>query len=152
LENIITQSRPIGKTKIETPLLVPSFSSVCDRRIGDIHTHLIGHIPDCSLVSAYDLAYEYIDSQKIWASDLVYIDCGNYEYKSLKNCKDGRNWSRAQHYGVLDGLKALSEVVIVNFDEADFFEEQLKTALTFFQRYPSNTSCFLCKPFSKFSS
>jgi hypothetical protein len=152
LENNLTQLRPIGKTKIETPLLVPSFSSVCDRRIGEIHTHLISHIPDCSLVSAYDLAYDYVDSKKIWASNLVYIDCGNYEYQSLRTCKDGRNWSRTEHYRMLDGLKALSEVVIVNFDEPDSFEEQIKTATTLFQRYPSFASCFLCKPFSKLSN
>jgi hypothetical protein len=64
--NGIQDSLTHSKIDVETPLLGPSFSSIYDFNIGGIHQNSIGPIPDCSLVSAYDLAY-YISQENIRA-------------------------------------------------------------------------------------
>ena len=147
----ITKIRRIGKIDAETPLLLPSFSSVFDRKIRQVHTTLTDHIPDCSLISAYDLAYGYITKEDIWASNLVYIDSGNYEYQNLEICKDRKKWSPQLHEDLLNLIRPLSKLVIVNFDKVGSIHEQIKTASNLFEKFPKYASCFLCKPLSKSS-
>jgi hypothetical protein len=142
----LTQIRRIGKIDVDTPLLIPSFSSVFDPKIGEIHLNLIDHIPDCSLVSAYDLAYNYINKENLWASNVVYIDSGNYEYENLKSQREGKDWSSVLYKRILSTVKPMSKVVIVNFDEFGSIDKQINHAKAFFQQYPSYASCFLCKP------
>jgi hypothetical protein len=147
----LAQIRFLKKANTSTPLLIPSFSSVCDRKIGEIHANLVGHIPDCSLVSAYDLAHGYINQDNIWASNIVYVDSGNYEYHSLRKFKDRKVWSPSYHHRLLKTLKPLSNIVIVNFDKAGKLENQINNAQDLFSEFPDCIHCFLSKPFSSSS-
>ena len=74
--------RVIRKYGIETPLIVPSFSSTIYEKTGKIHSSLKEHLYKSSLISAYDLSHNYIDIDDIWVSDIVFLDSGNYELRA----------------------------------------------------------------------
>ena len=87
--------RRIKTTTVKTPLIVPSFSSAFSKdptAIGRIHNSINEYICDVSLVSAYDLYYEYIKLNDISCSELVYLDSGNYETVSLGKSTLLQDW------------------------------------------------------------
>jgi len=144
------KSRRIFKVDIETPLLVPSFSStVLGKTVGKIHEKLKEHIPTASLISAYDLNYEFIKKEEIWVSDVVFIDSGNHEVTQLSNSKDLKKWTLQMYSKVLDTLKPLTKVVLVNFDKQEPMKRQIFNAQKLFAKYPDYATCFLYKPFRK---
>jgi hypothetical protein len=144
---------------METPLLVPSFSSIVDRKIGQIHTNLRDLIPAASLVSAYDLSYKYLNKNAIWVSDVVFVDSGNYELDKLADSirrEFGKTdfvskkiWSAQMYSSLIDKIKPLSRVVLVNFDERELFQTQISDAKSLFSNYPDYAKCFLYRPPSK---
>ncbi len=140
--------RRINKINIATPLLIPSFSSAVDRRISEVHSNLREYIPNASLVSAYDLKYDYIDEKQVWASDVVYVDSGNYEHDKSGSLEK-KEWSAHVYSTLLDRIKPLTKVVIVNFDEKKKLEMQIDDANELFAKYPEYASCFLCRPQTK---
>jgi len=135
---------------IETPLLVPSFSSVVlGKTVGKMHKKLKEHIPDASLVSAYDLTYGFVKTEEIWVSDVVFIDSGNHEVAELADSKKKRKWTLQMYSELVDPLRPFAKVVLVNYDQEGPLKEQLSDAKNFFGKYENYATCFLCKPASK---
>lgn len=143
--------RRIKKTNIETPVIIPSFSSVVSsnpKEVGRIHNSLKDYINDASLVSAYDLYYDYIPHDKIFCSDVVFLDSGNYETSALEWNILKNEWTPILHLELIKKIVPLTQLVIVNFDQKESTSEQIESANKFFEEIPYNdfTKCFLYKP------
>jgi len=146
----ICSSRRIPKADIETPLLVPSFSSaVLGKAAGKIHEKLKEHIPMASLISAYDLNYRIIKKEEIWVSDVVFIDSGNHEVTQLSRSKDLKQWTLQMYRGVINSIRPLAKVVLVNYDQRGSLKRQISKTRKFFARCPDYAKCFLYKPLSR---
>jgi hypothetical protein len=148
IDNSICRLRKIDSINQETPLLIPSFSSFLDEKIGCVHERLRNRIPLVSLVSAYDLAHNLIDKEKIWVSDVVVIDSGNYEYSNLCNSILRKSWCLEDYTALIHSLKPLSKVIIINFDEKIKLDLQMSHAKTLFKSLDSYAKCFLYRPLS----
>jgi hypothetical protein len=147
--------RSIKKLNINTPILIPSFSSKGFPEIDQIYDSLKEKLTDASLISAYDLHYGYFEQSKIYESDVVFIDSGGYERNKNHDISDiygvehiGREWCEQQHVKQTQSLEPATDIVIVNYDseKAISLEEQIEKATIFFEEFPSFATNFLCKP------
>ena len=156
--------RRIDKINVQTPLLVPSFSSVVFEEAfrPDMYAKLSDVITDASLFSAYDLHLGKIAQEAIWVSEVVFIDSGNYEVEHIEKILaqfrksiDGRpkKWTFQMYARTVDSLKPppFRKGVLVNYDEKKEVSEQISKAHEFFKRHEQFASCFLCKPSDKSS-
>lgn len=157
----ICKSRQISIIDISTPLIVPSFSSRGFPNVKNIYELTKDYIADISLISAYDIYHE-LQNVDIYASNVIFIDSGGYETKiitkasvnsddvyALRAYYNIRPWSRELHQIVLDDLQSLSQLVLISYDDSENYEStlsQIEIAKSFFQKYPSYASNFLCKP------
>lgn len=123
--------RTIDKLAIHTPLLLPSFSSRGFPQLSDIHRESSQYITDCSLVSAYDLYYGYLDYEQIYASDVLFIDSGGYEalpdedpVRGYCDARRARRWTLNMHVETLQKLSPASNVCVVSFDSGPAAVEQ----------------------------
>jgi len=149
--------RRIRKTNIETPLIVPSFSSAFSNdpsEIGRIYESLKEYIYEVSLVSAYDLYYNYIQIGDITCSNLVFLDSGKYETVSLKKSRILKRWDQDLYLKTIKKLIPLTQFVIVNYDQKTSTENQINSANDFFNQIENLefAKCFLYKPLSKKSN
>jgi hypothetical protein len=140
------RARRIPRIDVDTPLLVPSFSSVIIENIAEIHEKLQEYISVASLVSAYDLHYGYIAKEAIRASDVVFIDSGTYEIDNLANSTKRKDWSLSMYEETVVNLRPVSRAVLVNYDRLEPLKEQVSNARRFFEAHPEYAACFLCKP------
>lgn len=147
--NDMCEPRRIAIAGMETPLLVPSFSSASAERVGSMHENLSEHIVDASLVSAYDLYYRRISKKKIWCSDIVFLDSGDYERFQFTGLVKKRRWAPAMYAKVIADLQPLSKLVLVSFDRRASVQDQVAAARRFFDSYPNYASDFILKPPTK---
>lgn len=138
-----------------SPLLVPSFSSRGFPNLSAAHKFLSPFLPEVSLVSAYDVHNNYLTPEKIYASDVIFIDSGGYEVKPVNDPLEAyyderspNNWSCDLYKTTLDRLEPLSDVVIVSYDDANKIplENQIRNARILFEQYPKFSGNFLWKP------
>src|SRR6266481_5334219 len=97
---------PLNVT-METPLLVPSFSSKGlgstnerESEVQDIFNVVSEYLTDSMLISAYDLAYGNLDAIQSAITEITFVDSGGYEisdihdlsaiYRQPVNAKDWR--------------------------------------------------------------
>lgn len=152
----ICKARIIRKIDIKTPLIVPSFSSKGFPKIIEIYDQVKEHLVDSSLISAFDLHHNLMPGDKeIYASDVLFIDSGGYEKRGEYDLAElyrhkyiPSDWSLELYETQLDKLNPLSKLVIVNFDEVDLLESQIKKAHELFAKYPDYAHDFLFKPSS----
>ena len=149
------KTRRIGKIDAQTPLLVPSFSSVVCDIPSETYAKLKEHITDAALFSAYDLHLARIAQEEIWVSDVVFIDSGNYEIQHVKDVlkqihqtRKLRQWTLQMFSNIVDSLKPppFTKVVLVNYDEKKALNKQVSDARDFFARHEKFATCFLIKP------
>lgn len=150
----ICKSRRIRKIDVETPLLIPSFSSVVyEIKISEVHEKLVDFITEVSLVSAYDLHHGLMKEDNIWVSQVVFIDSGNHEVNFLKDLRiPVKDWSTSTYLEFLSSLRLsepLSKTVLVNYDEKIPLKGQIYNAHDLFSRFPDQAACFLCKPYKE---
>ncbi|MBI4965461.1 MAG: hypothetical protein HY913_19445 [Desulfomonile tiedjei] len=155
----ICRNRKIMPYGIETPILVPSFSSkgFTDSDLADIFGKVSDEITECSLISAYDLCYRAIVRRRdIYASDLLFIDSGGYEKKELYEA-DGEAYHSTlkttawdpEHYSkVLSELKPRSDLVVVTYDDNEYksLTEQITRANGLLEANNNYAVDFLLKP------
>lgn len=154
------QIRNISIVDVDTPLIIPSFSSRGFPEVRDIYAQTRDFIVDVSLVSAYDLYYQFIGND-IYSSDLIFIDSGGYETQPIKattnlddlyvskNTSLIKTWNPYLHKDVLDDLKPYSQFVFISYDDwrnPQPISQQIDSAMDFFERYPNVASNFLYKP------
>lgn len=142
------KARSIGSSGINTPLLIPSFSSTAFSRTSDVRIAmdaLKSQIASCSLISAFDISRDYV-SNEIGYSDLVIVDSGNYERRLIEGIGCSAGWSSSSHSAAVDRIVPLTQIVTVNYDEPGSLVTQTASAKRFFGKYTGYFSDFLCKP------
>jgi hypothetical protein len=165
--NLQDASRPrrVRKLDVQTPLVVPSFSSVIlDNTFwSDVYTKLSELVTEAALFSAYDLHLKKIAQKSIWISDVVFIDSGNYEIGHIKGVLnqfqdsiDGRakDWTFQMYAKVVDSLRPPSfrKAVLVNYDEKKALDAQVSDASAFFAKHKKFATCFLSRPSDEYSN
>lgn len=151
--------RLIRKINVQTPLVVPSFSSVIlDNTFwSDVYPKLSELVKEAALFSAYDLHLKKMAQKDIWISDVVFIDSGNYEVGHIKGVVnqfqesiDGRakDWTFQMYAKVVGSLRPPSfrKGILVNYDKIKSLDAQISDASAFFARHDRFASCFLSKP------
>lgn len=131
-----------------TPLLVPSFSSTAFPNASDVRAAMNvvkPHLRVSYLISAFDIHRGLVDKE-VAMSDLVFVDSGNYEKTVLDGQGCTVEWTRKMHKDALNSMVPMSQVAVVNFDEAGTISDQIESARSFFDAYPRYASDFLCKP------
>lgn len=159
---------------LDTPILVPSFSSK-GAAFRDVDTdsqtgrRRISKMDDemqkCSelltetvLVSAYDLHYDYLPSFRDvqFLPELVFIDSGGYETNSeyelstvVSYLHEPKAWTEKQLHETLAAWPSYASAVFVNFDSPNRYEAvpaQIAEAHRFFKDYPHQLHDVLLKP------
>jgi hypothetical protein len=141
--NEFCKIRNIRKFDVETPILIPSFSSIINEKIAGIYIDLDEYINEYSLVSAYDINYNGISESHFNCSNIIFIDSGYYEIDNIKNPEE---WSIDMYKSILSKLPKITNYVIVNYDLKKPIKTQIKEAKALFSKYSDYASCFLCKP------
>lgn len=146
-------------TSLETPLLLPSFSSKTfqDEQVGKIIEYMESVITDEVLISAYDLYYREI-KKKITFPSVVFIDSGGYEASLDSDLSDtgkkthrSRRWVREFHQQVLSRWSYSPDTVLVSFDSPKAktdLSSQISRARRLFDSYPLGVSELLIKAIS----
>lgn len=160
-----TLIHPATKTRIETPLLVPSFSSKGlqfrnngtseVRQILDISSEFI---TESFLISAYDIYYKYLPSAKDlpFRPDVIVLDSGGYEISKDRDLSDvidptaGRNkWDVELLRSILQDWPEEYPSILVSYDhpkEHISFVEQAERARELFNDHQKHLHTFLIKP------
>ena len=106
-----------------TPLLVPSFSSKGFPDVRKIIATTEQVIEGPTLISAYDLHYQYISPPFDFAS-LVFVDSGGYEASKDSDLAEltdyeyePREWNQDLHDLVLETWSSRSPTVLISFDK-----------------------------------
>jgi len=151
-------------TTLETPILVPSFSSKGFARDKDgkseIRTALkfaIEFITRTYLVSAYDLHFKHIPNPiDLPQPEIIFLDSGGYEvswshdYSAVFQTPPyDESWSESMHQSVLDEWPDEIPAIIVSYDHPDKREklhDQIARARKLFRSYPNQLHLFLLKP------
>lgn len=162
-----------GGFALDTPLLIPSFSSrgfpftgspgAKVSQLSEVLEVAKDWITEVLLVSAYDLFYGHMPGREALtthpegdpygAPQLVLIDSGCYEANEHVELPDVRraaieiqDWTRDLHKQVLDGCHADLPLAIVSYDSHEGIGEQIARARELFDRYPAFLHDFLLKP------
>lgn len=151
----VCKLRQISVINEPTPIIVPSFSSRGFPFIGNIYSDTKRYLSKASLVSAYDIHYNNIARDGIYASDILFIDSGGYETKPVPDLTEAYiderlscSWSKDNYEVVLASLQPLSQLIVVNYDYAEpqTIDIQVGLAQDLFQKYPNYAANFLYKP------
>lgn len=157
MENHQGKIRYIKKFGSSTPILVPSFSSKGFPHVKELHNYLKQKLTDASLVSTYDLHYEYLQFDQIYESDILFVDSGGYERNQEHDISDiygtlhfSKEWNENLYEQQVSKLTPITDIVLVNFDYTESFplEEQIARAKAHFDKFPEFATDFLCKPIS----
>ncbi len=153
---------PLGVT-VETPLLIPSFSSKGfgmskekGSEIKEIFTVASEYLADTMLISAYDIYYGHLDPIESAITELIFVDSGGYEISDLQDLSaiyrqpvHPENWTEEKLRQVLDGWPEHVPAVFVSYDAPDLrrpLGEQIEDALRLFSGYRNQLHTLLIKP------
>jgi hypothetical protein len=155
---------------LETPLLVPSFSSKgfsrsCAHREGEfvsgLHKQFAAvseYITDTVLISAFDIRHGYLPAPAQLPNypEILFLDSGGYEvsdYVDLSDIEEPQpkreQWSVDLYKSVLAEWPAEKPVVLVSYDhpnERHSFAEQVKAARDLFRPHSNHLRALLLKP------
>lgn len=150
--------------EIETPLLIPSYSSkgfsINKKGVSEISRPMTlckEYLTESLLISAYDIYYKHIPSWDNFVStEIVIIDSGGYETsqsddlsginKLPVNIKD---WNLDYLNETIKKWPDRFPAIIVNFDHGNIrksLTKQISEAQTFFNNHKNKLSDFLVKP------
>lgn len=113
-----------GRKIIETPLLVPSFSSKGFPGVRQLIDIMSEYITESTLLSAYDVHYGLIN-QRYSFCDIVFLDSGGYEASIDFDLSDARrldlkprNWQHSFYRSILRRLvfPKTASYVVINYD------------------------------------
>lgn len=145
---------------VETPLLVPSFSSKTfhDEKVVQVIECMAQTITDEILISAYDLYYGQI-KRKITFPSVVFLDSGGYEASEDVDLSDtGKGfvkpaqWTIECHKKVLRRWDYTPPTVVVSFDSPRTkvgIASQIARAKRLFREFPRASSEILFKTENK---
>ncbi len=158
---------------LETPLLVPSFSSKGFSRsstrgeskdgkyVSGLHKQFAAvgeYITDTVLISAFDVHHGYLPTPEKLpnSAELLFLDSGGYEVSDYMDLSDIEEpipkkevWTEALYREVLAKWPAEKAVVFVSYDHPDErrdFAGQVKAARELFRPYSNHLRTLLLKP------
>jgi len=152
---------------LETPILVPSFSSKGFARnhegkseIGTALKYSSEFITRTYLISAYDLYFEHIPNPvSLPQPEMIFLDSGGYEvswsndYSAVfQSPPYDETWDELMHKSVLEKWPEEIPAIMVSYDNPTHREEfanQIKRARKLFRAYPNQLHLFLLKPETK---
>ncbi|MEQ1871077.1 MAG: hypothetical protein ABL961_13765 [Vicinamibacterales bacterium] len=157
-----TLLHPSG-ARIETPLLVPSFSSKGfgldssgASEVGRIMATASEYLADSLLLSAYDIHYQHLDYPATAQTELCIVDSGGYETSDLQDLSatylqpaSPNEWDQEKLHAVLDRWPEHVPAIFVSFDSQKTplpLANQLTRARQTRARYPQHLHAFLAKP------
>lgn len=154
-----------GGGAIETPILIPSFSSKGFRidkdgssEVRDLLEFTSEWLTDSMLISAYDVHYGHLPKpdEMTMAPEFTVVDSGGYEARvdhdlstSVHVPHAPREWSEALLDSVLQTWPKRFAAAFVTYDdpsERHPFAAQLEAARSFVARYPGQLHTILLKP------
>ncbi len=147
------QSREIGKVEVQTPLIVPSFSSRGFSQVSGIWEEFRHRLYGVALVSSFDIAEGLIPANVTDTMNLTVYDSGLYETSEQLASAGGEhtlpcstNWTRSRYHKTIAEIDSTANIMLVNFDHRGILEEQLEFASEDFSIVPSAATDFLLKP------
>lgn len=165
-------THPLG-VDIETPLLVPSFSSKGfafkkkkRKNDPDVSESLDAlefskeFLTESLLVSAYDMYHKHIPfKEEDISTELTFLDSGGYESGNTYDIStiskfnyDLKHWDVEKLKEVLNNWPEHKAAIAVSFDHGNHrvsLTEQINSALDLFSQFPKMQSDFLIKPETK---
>ncbi|MBZ5514741.1 MAG: hypothetical protein LAN62_07835 [Acidobacteriia bacterium] len=141
---------------LETPLLLPSFSSKGFPEVRELVKLMSGIITSGILVSAYDLHYGHIPKTKLTFSEVIFLDSGGYEARVDYDLSDAyrrphksKQWTRDLYLGEVKKWKSRVPTVVVSFDSPTQYtdlEKQIRRARELERMRPDLPIELLIKP------
>jgi len=156
-------NHPSG-VQIETPILVPSFSSkgfsFNKKNVSEATTALKvskEFLTECLLVSAYDLYHKHIPySEEYICTEITFIDSGGYETSEIydlsataKYSYPTKKWALDKYEEILERWPKQKAGIIVSYDhglERQSIEVQIESAKELFSKHSTFLNDFLIKP------
>src|ERR1700730_15988179 len=149
--------KPSG-VRVETPLLIPSFSSKGfagsgpSSEVAQMLKATSELITEVYLVSAYDISRQHIPKPADFPMkpDLIVVDSGGYEISGgydmteisrPERTRAQRKWSRSELEKVLDDWPAEIPAIFVNYDnpnEPKHVADQIRDARDLFRNHAKN--------------
>lgn len=136
----------VGLRNIDTPLLVPSFSS---KAVVDSNAALQAseeYLFESFLVSAYDVHYKYIDAPDYEYSEIVFLDSGGYEAAKIAEVSElgyipstPKEWDESNHRKVLSAWPDDIPTIAVSYDHPNHrveLSEQITAAQELHSEFP----------------
>ena len=151
---------------IETPFLIPSFSSKGfgfsknnKSEIGEIFDVASECLFETMLVSAYDLSCGHLNQIESSITDLTVVDSGGYEISDFQDIStvymqpvEKKEWSIDKLKNVLDSWPEHIPAIFVSFDHPDIrvpIAQQIESAQALFANHKNQLVCLLIKPETK---
>jgi len=150
--------------EIETPILIPSFSSKgfsFDSKGQSEATDALNlsneFLTESSLMSAYDLYYKHIPfSEEYICTDVTFIDSGGYETSDIydfsaiaKYSYPVKDWDLDKYETIINGWPGHKAGIIVSYDHGKSrfdLNTQIDMANNLFKKHSSFLNNFLIKP------
>jgi hypothetical protein len=146
-------TRSIERLGVETPLIVPSFSSRGFPELAVLYDELRNDLYGVCLVSAFDMSTRRLAVELGDVADLVVLDSGVYETKPIAVAADGYQpppandaWARDSYRTYLESVGADVNILAVSFDHYGSIDDQIAHAMADFALVPTAASDFLAKP------
>lgn len=144
---------------IETPILLPSYSSKASRtdKVKDVLNTTKDIITDEILVSAYDSYYGHLPPQKKYhyPGRPIFVDSGGYEastetdlFDSGKIGQEKKSWPQPYHKQALNKWDFTLPTILVSYDHPrsrPSVANQIKRAKRLFDQFPNATKELLIK-------
>ena len=150
---------------LQTPLLIPSFSSKGFARskkdekseIGKILAASADFLTEAFLISAYDIFYKHIPPPRdLPTPELIFLDSGGYEISTDRDYSSvidplpaPEPWDLPKFQSVLSKWPDEIPLVIISYDHHDERKsvvEQIANARKLFRNYPQHLHLLLLKP------
>ena len=146
------QTRRVAGMGIQTPLIVPSFSSRGFPDVAMIHGAVSHNLYGVSLISASDIANGFLPAAALLATNVVVLDSGGYETydgdPTQELCSCSNQWSLERYRTSITDIQELANVVAVSFDRYSELESQIGGALEDMSVAQTAAFAFLIKPHS----
>ncbi|AFQ42427.1 hypothetical protein [Desulfosporosinus meridiei] len=147
---------------LETPMLIPSFSSKGFRfnkqdksEASIIFRVAEEYLTQCLLISAYDGHYGYVPSDD-FPTEVVFVDSGGYETSDEHDLSEVmryvgpiKEWTEDLHKQFLNNWPSHVPGVFISFDHGSIHRtipEQIEQGRDLFSKYTNQMSDFLLKP------
>lgn len=148
-----------GVEIFQTPLLIPSFSSKGFPEVKKIIALMREFITETVLVSAYDVHYGHLASQKLTFPRVIFLDSGGYEARIEHDLSESygqaykpKKWTANDHRDVIKRWRSNVTTVLVSYDSPTkhtSIEHQVDAALKLKHDFPQFPVELLIKPENK---